>query len=406
VIYPIVPIEKLCRAVNVGHVGPSSMHRDPDGVPFIMGRNVGFGFISTHNIDRVTEKFHRSQPKSQIRAGDVVVVRIGKSGQAAKVPESLGEANCSGLIIIKQPEKINADFLVYFLNSPIGRMNSISLTRGSTRLTLNTKSVASTMVPVPPLCEQRRIVGILDEAFGAIATAKAKAETNLQNARAPFESYLEAIFSRRGEGWNKLTLEALLEKKWIISHLDGNHGGEYPRKEEFIDEGVPYISANCLEDGKVDLSRAKHLSQTRAARIRKGVARDNDVLFAHNATVGPVAVLRTEEEKIILGTSLTYYRCDPERILPDYLAHYMRSSGFKKQYLSVMRQSTRNQVPITKQREFYHVIPPLDEQRIIIKQLDGLLENGKQLESVYRQKLTLLEELRKSLLHRAFTGAL
>jgi type I restriction enzyme S subunit len=130
------------------------------------------------------------------------------------------------------------------------------------------------------------------------------------------------------------------------------------------------------------------------------------VLFAHNATVGPVAILHTDEEKVILSTSLTYYRCNPNHILAEYLAHYMRSHEFKKQYLQVMRQSTRNQVPITKQREFFHIIPPLEDQERIVGVLDGLLDNSQRLTRLYECKLTALEELKKSLLHQAFNGEL
>jgi type I restriction enzyme, S subunit len=174
--------------------------------------------------------------------------------------------------------------------------------------------------------------------------------------------------------WDVITLETLLQRGWIESHLDGNHGGDYPRKEEFVSEGVPYISANCLVDDHVDMSRAKYLSQSRADLLRKGIARDGDVLFAHNATVGPVAVLHTDEEKVILGTSLTYYRCNQGYILPGYLAYYMRSFEFKRQYLQVMGQSTRNQVPITKQREFFHIIPPIPVQQRIVSILDEAFE--------------------------------
>jgi type I restriction enzyme S subunit len=238
-------------------------------------------------------------------------------------------------------------------------------------------------------------------------TAKAHAENNLKNARALFESHLQSVFTQRGMHWDNVTLETLLERGWIESHLDGNHGGDYPRKEEFVKEGVPYISANCLDDDdRIDMSRAKYLSPTRAALLRKGIAKNNDVLFAHNATVGPVAMLQTGEEKVILGTSLTYYRCNKKHIFPEYLAHYMRSFGFKKQYLQVMRQSTRNQVPITKQREFFHVIPPLDEQKRIVVALDGLLENGQRLVHLYERKHAALEALKKSLLHQAFAGEL
>jgi type I restriction enzyme S subunit len=84
----------------------------------------------------------------------------------------------------------------------------------------------------------------------------------------------------------------------------------------------------------------------------------------------------------------------------------MRSFEFKTQYLQVMRQSTRNQVPITKQREFRHVVPPLVEQEAIVEQLDGLLENGHRLAVIFQQKLAALDELKKSLLHQAFSGEL
>jgi type I restriction enzyme S subunit len=154
------------------------------------------------------------------------------------------------------------------------------------------------------------------------------------------------------------------------------------------------------------MSRAKYLSPSRAALLRKGIAKDNDVLFAHNATVGPVAILHTVEDKVILGTSLTYYRCNPTHILPEYLSNYMRSFGFKTQYVQVMRQSTRNQVPITKQREFFHVIPPIDEQRKIVGALQVLFANSKNLEGIYREKIAGLVKLKQAILQKAFAGEL
>ena len=130
------------------------------------------------------------------------------------------------------------------------------------------------------------------------------------------------------------------------------------------------------------------------------------MIFAHNATVGPVALLEPVEEMVILGTSLTYYRCDPRHIQPEYLAHYMTSPTFTSQYMQVMKQSTRNQVPITKQREFFHVLPPVDEQQRIATALDSLAEVSDSLREMLGRKLTALDELKKSLLNQAFTGQL
>ncbi len=223
-------------------------------------------------------------------------------------------------------------------------------------------------IPVPSEQQQRRIVTLLDEAFADIATAKANAEKNLQNARGLFASRMQTLFDE-DQRWERVQLEELLSRGWIESHLDGNHGSDYPRKEEFVASGVPYIAARALRGWEVDFGEAKYLTHERAATIRKGLAQDGDVLFAHNATVGPVGILKTNEPFVILGTSLTYYRCNKNFILPEYLAHFMRSPAFVDQYSQVMKQSTRNQVPITKQREFFHVIPPLSIQQKIANDL-------------------------------------
>ena len=129
------------------------------------------------------------------------------------------------------------------------------------------------------------------------------------------------------------------------------------RKDEFISEGVPYISSNRMNNERVDMTHAKYLSPSRTALLRKGIAKDHDVLFAHNATVGPVAILHTDEPKVILGTSLTCYRCNQKHI------------------------------------------PPLDEQKAVVGTLDGLFENGQRLATLYERKQAALVALKQSLLH-------
>lgn len=344
--------------------------------------------------------------------GDVLLAKItpcfenGKLGIASGLTNGVGFGS-SEYIVMRPSACMTADFLYYFLLQDsfreVGAKNMTG-TAGQKRVTKT--YVESSGIPIPPLKEQERIVAILDEAFEGIATAKANAEKNVQNARALFDSRLGSIFNQKGSSWERITLSSMLERGWIQDHMDGNHGGDYPRKEEFISEGVPYIAANCLFDNQVDLSTAKYLAPDRAAKLRKGFAKDGDVLFAHNATVGPVAILRTSEPVVILGTSLTYYRCNPARLIPEYLAHYMRSHSFRVQYKSVMSQMTRNQVPITKQREFYHVVPPLAEQEAIAKELEQLSDDADRLTRVYEQKKDSLDNLKQSLLHQAFTGKL
>jgi len=200
--------------------------------------------------------------------------------------------------------------------------------------------------------------------------------------------------------WNVFKIEELLENKFIISHLDGNHGELYPKNDEFTETGIPYISANNFINGFVDFNSCKFLSEERASKFRKGIAKDGDVLFAHNATVGPVAVLKTELDYVILSTTATYFRCNLEYLNNYYLKEYFSSDYFINQYTRVMGQSTRNQVPITTQRNFYVILPPLLEQRGIAKILglmDGVINKN--------NELIAKKELRKKwLMQNLLTG--
>jgi len=165
--------------------------------------------------------------------------------------------------------------------------------------------------------------------------------------------------------WNVFKIQELIDDKAIIGHLDGNHGALYPKSNEFKSTGVPYIGATDFENGKVNFRYCKFISDEKAKLFRKGIARDGDVLFAHNATVGPVALLRTRHEFVILSTTATYFRCNINKLNNDFLQYALQSASFIRQYTSVMAQSTRFQVPITAQRKFYLVVPGLEEQTAI-----------------------------------------
>ncbi|MBW3521841.1 restriction endonuclease subunit S [Chryseobacterium sp. NKUCC03_KSP] len=184
------------------------------------------------------------------------------------------------------------------------------------------------------------------------------------------------------EEWEIKSVAELINENSIISHLDGNHGALYPKSNEFIEDGVAYVGANALINNKIDYGKAKYLSAKRADTFIKGVAKAGDVLFAHNATVGPVGLVDNSYDKIILSTTLTYYRTDNSKLLNKYLLYEFQTDRFIRQYSSVMSQSTRNQVPISPQRKFVVCVPPLPEQEAIAEVLsdaDAWIERLEQL---------------------------
>ncbi|PKG36814.1 restriction endonuclease subunit S [Psychrobacter sp. Sarcosine-3u-12] len=180
------------------------------------------------------------------------------------------------------------------------------------------------------------------------------------------------------------TIGELIESGVIVAHKDGNHGSNYPRSNEFGDEGVPFLTAKLVSDsGRIDFDNAPRLNLEKANKIKFGYVEEGDVLLSHNATVGRVALVPELREKVLIGTSLTHYRLDSLRLLPKYLAAYFRGRDFQNQLSSMMGgMSTRNQVPITAQRLLTVVIPPLEEQKAIahiLGSLDDKIELNRQM---------------------------
>ncbi|MEM6471937.1 MAG: restriction endonuclease subunit S [Planctomycetota bacterium] len=171
-----------------------------------------------------------------------------------------------------------------------------------------------------------------------------------------------------------MTIESLIDDGVVTAHKDGNYGSNYPRKHEFGDEGVQFLTAKLLEDSgdRIHFENAARLNFAKAKKLTFGYIEEDDVLLSHNATVGRVSVVPALTEPVLVGTSLTYFRLDQSRLLPRYLASFFRGREFQNQLSAVMSHSTRNQVPITAQRKLTVVLPPLSQQKAIAEILGTL----------------------------------
>lgn len=273
------------------------------------------------------------------------------------------------------------------------------------------KQFSDLHLPTPTLEEQQKIANCLSSLDELIAAQARKVDglnshkMGLMQQLFPVEpkSHPPLRFpSCRSQGqWRPMSIQELLDRSFIIGHLDGNHGALYPRAEEFADTGVPYISATNFRNGGVDFERCKFLPVDRAKQFKKGVALSGDILFAHNATVGPVAKLFTKNDFVILSTSLTYFRCNSALLSSDFLKCALVSPGFVDQCVGVMSQSTRDQVPITTQRTFTLPIPTLQEQRRVADCLTSLDE----LITAATQELDALKTHKKGLMQQLFPSA-
>jgi type I restriction enzyme S subunit len=316
---------------------------------------------------------------------------------------TLNQRICS----IKSKNNCDFKFLYYVINRNryfLGFDNGVSQTN------LRKDEVLDCPVQLPPLPEQQKIAEILSTVDAKIEVidqqiteTQALKKGLMQRLLTKGIGHTEFKNSALGEipkSWEVVEIQQLIDQGRIISHLDGNHGGLYPNADEFINEGVPYIGANCFLNNRVDFSKCKHLSMERSLKFRKGVAKNGDVLFAHNATVGPVAFLETELDFVILSTTATYFRLDNKTIDAKYWLFFLSSPTFKNQYEKVMGQSTRNQVPITMQRSFYSVIPTFEEQ----KEISEILNTSDKKLEILLEKKTHYQELKQGLMQQLLTG--
>jgi type I restriction enzyme S subunit len=263
-------------------------------------------------------------------------------------------------------------------------------------------SMNERVIHLPPLAEQQRIVALLDEAFAGLATAKANAERNLQNARAIFESHLEAVFSRRGEGWVEQYLEEVL--------ITQPQNGWSPPAVNHSDSGTPVLMLSSVTGFFFRPEKIKFTSAKVDVRARYWV-QDGDLLITRSNTpelVGHVAIVAGIGRPTIYPDLIMRMKPDPAKAITRFVYYQLRTSELRSEITGRAQGAnpTMKKISNAAVRSLPVVLPSLDEQRAIVATLDALAAETQHLTRLYERKLAALEELKKSLLHQAFNGEL
>ncbi len=276
-----------------------------------------------------------------------------------------------------------------------------ALATGTTVPIVNKSKFNSVAIVLPPLPEQQRIVGILDEAFDGIATAKANAEKNLLNARALFESYLESVFTQRGEGWVDKPLEkaATIINGFAFKSTDFSPKGVV-KSIKITNVGVREFvcDSDCYLPEGFDTKYG-------AVSVQKG-----SIVIALTRTIISgglkVAVVPDVYHGALINQRVAAITAYPDILAAPFLFAYLSTQevvDYVKERVNTLMQPN---LSINDLRSMPIPLPTVQEQNIISTQLDELREETQRLESIYQQKLTALDALKKSLLDQAFTGAL
>jgi type I restriction enzyme, S subunit len=334
--------------------------------------------------------------------GDVLLAKItpcfenGKLGIAAGLANGMGFGS-SEYIVFRPDGTLSNEWLYYYLSREVFRVEGAERMQGAVGHKRVAKEfIESYPIPVSPLSEQKRIVGILDEAFEGIATAKANAEKNLQNARALFESHLQSVFSQRGKDWEETTISQ------YIRFID--YRGRTPEKTE---SGLRLITAKNVKMGYLQETPKEYVSPDTYDRwMTRGIPRLGDVLFTTEAPLANVAQLDTNE-KVVFSQRIIIMQPEASKLDSTFLKYLLLSQPIQKRVHDKGTGATVKGIKARLLKTIKIEFPrSVKEQQQIVTKLDSLHEETQRLESIYQQKLAALEALKKSLLHRAFTGEL
>jgi type I restriction enzyme S subunit len=296
---------------------------------------------------------------------------------------------CKGLI---PTNGIQTKFLYYYLISIVDVLDSMG--SGATFRELSVGKLKQVRVPAPPSNEQQRIVGILDGAIEGIATAKAKAEKNLQNARALFESHLQSVFAKRGIGWADKPLGEVCEVK------DGTHNSP-----SYVADGIPFVTQKNIREEGLSFEKTKFISQEDHQDFwRRSNAAQGDILISMiGANRGMVCVVNDERTFSIKNVGLVKQN---RSVNQQFLLYFLKSPQAASYVQGASKGGAQEFVGLTELRRFPVPLPPLKQQDKLAERFQSLRAETQPLASLYRHKLTTLEALKKSLLHQAFTGKL
>jgi type I restriction enzyme S subunit len=393
-------IKKLgdVSTVSSGNSAPQKKELFEDGIfPFIRTSDVGQirkGFISSC-VDYLNKDGIKGL--KLYKKGTILFPKSGASTFLNhRVMMEIDSYVSSHLATIKGNNSIIDDrFLLYFLTT----IDARDLMQDIAYPSLKTSDISLIPIPLPPLPEQQRIVAILDEAFDTISKAKSNAEQNLKNAKQLYESYLQGVFVNPKDNWEM--------KKWgdLCHFVRGPFGGSL-KKSVFKEEGfVVYEQKHAIHD---------HFNQLRYfideekfnEMIRFEVKPGDIIMSCSGVTLGRVAVIPEGIKPGIINQALL--KLTPKKnVLVHFLKHWLRSKIFQDIIFEYSGGAAIPNVPAAKiLKDILIPLPSLQEQKRIVDEIELMLTETQKLEIIYQQKIADLEELKKSILQKAFNGEL
>ena len=348
-----------------------------EGVPFYRAREVvklaKYGEVD--NDLYITQDLYEefTKIKGAPKEGDIIISAVGTLGQCYLVTkDDKFYFKDASVLWFEKYSEINTNYIIYAFKSDLIISQVMNKSMGATVGTLTITRAKNIEIPIPPLAEQKQIVALLDQAFTAIDKAQANIETNINNAKELFQSKLNDIFSQTGEGW---------EERTFIDVCVLQRGFDLPKR--------------LRKEGEFDLVTSSGIKDTHFEYKVEGPG----VVTGRSGSIGKVFYVESKFWPLNTALYIKDFKGNNEK----YIYYFLKNFDLSK-------YSTGTGVP-TLNRNFVHDKPVLstnriDEQLNIVDQLDKLTLFISQINNSYKNKIIELEELKKSILQKAFNGEL
>ena len=376
----------------------SSYNISGEGVPLINGP-VEFGKTPFSRTKRT--KF-TTEPTKMCRAGDLILCVRGSTTGRMNIA---GYDSCIGRGVASIRSEKYQDWINFFIY--VNRETIYRLGSGATFPNVSGSMLAKLEIPIPPESEQKRIVAILDEAFEGIDRAIANTEKNLANSRELFESYLNAIFTQKGDRWGDIKSQ-FVPLSTLLSEQPRN--GWSPPAIFQTGEGIPVLTLSAVTGFNYDGSRVKLTSAPTKEKAHYWL-KEGELLITRSNTpelVGHVAIYDGNPQQAICCDLIMKMTLDSTKADTKFIYYYLRSLAARKYFMSNATGASATMPKINKQVVQNAPIPVfcLAEQKFIVTKLDEIASETQRLETIYRKKIAALNELKQSILQKAFTGEL
>jgi type I restriction enzyme S subunit len=339
---------------------------------------------------------------------DEKLVLIGEDGakwsagdNTAFSAEGFYWVNNHAHVIRPNRNKLLDEWLIYFLNAS-------DLTPFITGLTvpkLNQAKLREIDIPLPSLPQQRRIVSILDEAFAGLEAMRANAEKNLQNARELFGVSFESLTREHNNKYKKVTVEEMASKK--KNAIRTGPFGSQLLHSEFVDDGIAVLGIDNAVSNEFRWAKRRCITEEKYEALKRYRVFPGDVLITIMGTCGRCAIVPEDIRLAINTKHLCCITLDQEKCTPEYLHAYFLHHPASQSFLQRrVKGSIMDGLNMGIIKELPIVLPPLDEQRRLIVTLAELRRESTRLQGVYTQKLAAIDELKQSILQKAFAGEL